>query len=180
MPEDIIKIDVPVLTENPAINRQKIAQKRREEIEHLIKRKGISNTRDRIHVLAEHYKVNERRIYEDIDKIKGRLKPEDLRESTIELRIGRKNALKRAMETFDEVPTLDNAKKFMDILVDYRQEMEKWGIKEQVAEKKDFSMKIGNMYEIIEDTETKDGAGKIEQSTTESKPEADRDTASTG
>lgn len=131
------KIEVPIIKGNQPKNHQEIAHERRMEIaKSIVSVLGLKNAMKRIKALAEHYKVSERRIYQDFDWIKGNFRPADLQAIKMDLRIARDRILEEAMQLLEgpgfkaeAIETLIKASKH------YREEMEAWGEKEKIAEK---------------------------------------------
>jgi hypothetical protein len=140
MMEDSVltKVEVPVLRENVSKDFKKEVVLRREEISLLINDLGFFKARRMAKVLSEKYGVSERMIYVDFDWIKGHMKPVDLREVKIDLRIGSSRAYSEAMDLLLSSKGVDEKVKAIGAVIaasrHYREELEAWGTKEKEAE----------------------------------------------
>jgi hypothetical protein len=130
-----VKVEVPVLKENISKDCKKEVVARREELALLINDLGFFKARRMAKVLAEKYKVSERMIYVDFDWIKGHMKPVDLQEVRIDLRIGSSRAYSEAMDMLISAKGIDEKTKAIAAVIasskHYREELEAWGTKEK-------------------------------------------------
>jgi hypothetical protein len=109
--------------------------------------------------LGEKYNVSERMIYVDFDWIKGHMKPVDLREIKIDLRIGRSRAYSKALDLLTGAKTGEDKIKAISAVIaasrHYREEMEAWGEKEKVADKHEHHVVAPVNINIIKPEERK-------------------------
>jgi len=136
MEENIKKIEDISTQESPQKALRNAARIRRMEIlEKVIKKVGFRNARKRTKSLSKTYNVVERTIYTDFGWIKKNIKPDDIKEIKITVRVAIDNALDEAMEKFVTEPTIENSKNIIQIAKGYREELEAWGEKEPITPK---------------------------------------------
>jgi hypothetical protein len=136
---------------------------RREALVLLINDLGFFMARRLYKTLAEKYKVSTMMIYKDFNWIKGNMKPEDLREVKMDLRIGRSKAYSAALDLLLNAKDSEEKAKAINTLIaagkHYREELEAWGEKEKVADRHDLSMSVPMIFNLVEKSveEIKDG-----------------------
>lgn len=159
---DVKKVEVPVMKENTSKDFRKEVIERREELVLLINDLGFFRARRMAKLLGEKYKVSERMIYLDFDWIKGNMKPVDLREIKIDLKIGRSRAYSEALDMLSSAKTNKERKEAIEMVVlagkHYREELEAWGDKQKVAEKQEIT---GYTFEIIKPEVKNDNSNKV-------------------
>jgi hypothetical protein len=174
--ENVNLFDLPVLKEKASKNQQIIAFERRMEImENYVRKYGLTLAKKFTKKLAQDYNVGERRIYQDWDWIKGNFKPEDLRQSIIDLKVLRGKALTEAMEY---LTTAQGAEKpiairtAIEVSRSFREELEAWGEKPKVADRNEISVhQEPVIFNLIEKS-----MEEIKNARSGNKPQTNRDT----
>lgn len=130
-------------------------ERRREELILLINEIGFFKARKLSKQLAEKYEVHFTRIYNDFDWIKGNMKPTDLKEVRIDLKIGRDKAFSEALEILNNAKDDEMKIKAINSVLAagkiIREELEAWGDKDKVSEKVEVNLDIKERLENYKD-----------------------------
>ncbi len=133
------KVQLPFVFRDGRNGLKKEVEDRREELVLLINDLGFFKSRKLAKNLAQKYRVSWQMIYKDFNWIKGHVKPVDLREIKIDLRIARDRALSESLDLLATARTSEEKLKAIAAVIasskHYREDLEAWGEKEKVAEK---------------------------------------------
>jgi len=137
--DNVNKVQVPYERDDGRKKLKKTTDDRRDELILLINDLGFFRARRLAKSLAEKYKISFQQIYQDFDWIKGHVKPEDLREVKIDLKIGRSKAHSMALQMLNDAKTSKEKSEAISAVImsgkHYREELEAWGEKEKIADK---------------------------------------------
>jgi hypothetical protein len=166
---EVKKVEIPVLKQNPSKDFRKEVVERRGELVLLINDLGFFKAKKLAKSLGEKYNVSERMIYFDFDWIKGHMKPVDLREVKIDLRIGTSKAYSEALGLLISAKDNEEKIKAINAVINaskhYREELEAWGDKVKIADKHEINTSGPAVFNFVTKSAEEIKSGKSNQGT---------------